>query len=106
MFPARYNAAQSFTLRLSSDSSGPSSSNNVIVAQPCAASKRFISELISWLKAWNVYVAVLVAHFTTRASSLLAYQHILYEAITKGAPQAWLKYDARFRAMAAEDHSL
>ena len=106
MFPSRYNtnASPSITLRLSSDPS--SSGDNVIVTQPRAANKRTVTDLSSWFEAWNVYAAVIIAHYPARASAIIAYQRIICEASSKSSPQAWLKYDARFRSLAAADRCL
>ena len=106
MFPSRYNtnSSPSITLRLSSDPS--SSGDNVIVTQPRAANKRTVTDLSSWFEAWNVYAAVIVAHYPARASAILAYQRIICDASSKSLPQAWLKYDSRFRSLAAADKCL
>jgi len=91
-------------LFLSSDPS--SSGDNVIVTQPRAANKRTVTDLSSWFEAWNVYAAVIIAHYPARASAIIAYQRIICEASSKSSPQAWLKYDARFRSLAAADRCL
>ena len=106
MFPARFCTAStpSLTLRLSTEPS--SGGDGVVVAQPRPASKRSVSDLSSWLEAWNGYVATLVSQFPYRAASLLAYQRIICQASLHAPPVAWLRYDSRFRALAAEDKSL
>ncbi len=106
MFPARFgpNSAPAFTLRLSSDST--SGTDGVVVAQPRPTTKRSVCNLSSWLEAWNIYAATVVSHHPQRAASLFAYQAIICQASVHAAPQAWLRYDSRFRALAAEDKTL
>ena len=106
LFPARHGTSPSpsFTLRLSSDPSAADDGGVVIAQKPTA--KRTISDLPSWMEAWNLYAQVLVLHFPTRAPALLAYQAIICSASTRFPPNCWLRYDQRFRASAATDKSL
>ena len=106
LYPARYGASTNpaFTLRLSSDPSHEP--GDVVIAQPKPASKRTITDLASWMEAWNLYVQVLVASFPERAPSLLAYQAIICSASTRFPPRLWLRYDQRFRASVAADGTL
>ena len=107
MFPARETPSSSaFTLRLSSDTSTTSDPSNVIVAQPRPLRRRTVSDLSSWLEAWNVFIAINVAHYPARALPLLAYQRIIGNAASKHPPAEWLQYDSKFRALAACDKSL
>ena len=106
MFPTRYNTniPPSFTLSLSPDPSPVG--DNILISQPRVANKRTVTDLPSWLEAWNVYVAINVAHYPARASALFTYQRVICNASSKFSPQAWLKYDSRFRSLAAADRSL
>ena len=74
MFPTRYNTniPPSFTLSLSPDPSPVV--DNILISQPRAANKRTVTDLPSWLEAWNVYVAINVARYPARAFALFAYQ--------------------------------
>ena len=58
------------------------------------------------MEAWNVYIAVLVAHYPTRASELLAYQRIICDASSHYPASCWLRYDSSFRVCAAADRSI
>ena len=106
MFPTRYNTniPPSFTLSLSPDPSPVG--DNILISQPRAANKRTVTHLPSCLEAWNVYVAIIVAHYPARPSALFAYQRIICNATSTFSPQAWLKYDSHFRSLAAADRSL
>ena len=61
LYPARYGASPSpaFTLRLSNDTSADD--GDVVIAQHKHVAKRSVSDLASWMEAWNLYVQVLVA---------------------------------------------
>ena len=105
LYPARHGASPSpsFALRLSTD---PAADGEMVIAQQKPASCRAVRDLASWLEAWNVYITVLVAHYPARAPPLLAYQRIICDASLRFPTSCWLRYDARFRACAAEDKSL
>ena len=105
LYPARHGASPSpsFALRLSTD---PDTDGEMVIAQQKPASRRAVRDLASWLEAWNVYITILVAHYPTRAPPLLAYQRIICDASLRFPTSCWLRYDARFRACAAEDKSL
>lgn len=105
LFPTRHGTspAPSFSLRLSQD---PSADGEMVIAQQKHTNRRSVCDLPSWMEAWNVYIAVLVAHDPARALPLLAYQRIICDASRHFPPRAWLRYDARFRACAAEDRAL
>ena len=106
MFTARFCTASmpSLTLRLSMEPS--SGGDGVVVVQPRPVYKRSVSNLSSWLEAWNGYVATLVSQYPYRVASLLAYQWIICQASLHSLQVAWLQYDSRFRTPAAEDKSL
>ena len=106
MFPSRCNTntPPSFILSLSPDPSFVG--DNILISQPRAANKCTVTDLPSWLEAWNVYVAIVVAPYPARAPALFAYQQIICNASSKCSPQAWLKYDSHFCSLAAADRSL
>ena len=60
-----------------------------------------IDSFSSWLDAWNVYIATIVAHNPSRASELLGYQRLIHSASKHFSTAAWLKYDVQFRTLAA-----
>ena len=78
----------------------------MVIAQPKPMPRRAIRDFSPWMEAWNIYIAVIVAQDPARAALLLAYQRIICNATLHFPPAHWLKYDARFRACAAEDKSL
>ena len=106
LYPARYGASPSpaFILRLSNDTSADD--GDVVIAQHKHVAKRSVSDLASWMEAWNLYVQILVAAYPQRAPALLAYQAIICGASSRFAPRLWLRYDQRFRASAAADSTL
>ena len=104
--PARYGASPSpaFTLRLSNDTSADD--GDVVIAQHKHVAKRSVSDLASWMEAWNLYVQVLVAAYPQRAPTLLAYQAIICGVSSRFAPRLCLRCDQRFHASAAADSTL
>ena len=106
LYPMRHGTSpfHAFTLRLSNDPAA--ADEDVVIAQQKPASRRSIRDLSSWMEAWNIYIQVLVSHFPSRASSLLAYQSIICGASIHFPPRCWLRYDQRFRASAAADKTL
>ena len=105
LYPIKHGASpsHSFSLRLSTD---PTTDGDMVIAQPKPITRRTVRDLPSWLEAWNIYIALLVSQYPARAPSLLAYQRIICHASLHFSPTHWLKYDARFRACAAEDKTL
>ena len=105
LFPARHGTtpAPSLSFRVSHDESAD---GKMVISQGRPTTRRTICDLPTWMEAWNVYVAVLVAHFPARAPALLAYQRIICDASQHFEPRHWLLYDTRFRACAAEDQTL
>ena len=65
-----------------------------------------ITSFSTWLDAWNIYIATIVAHNPARASELLGYQRLIYSASKHANTSAWLKYDAQFRTLAASNPQL
>ena len=95
LFPARHGTspAPSISFRVSRDEPAD---GEVVISQRRPTTRRTISDLPTWMEAWNVYVAVLVAHFPARAPALLAYQRIICDASQYFEPRHWLLYDTRF----------
>jgi len=56
-------------------------------------SQKCISLSPTWLKAWNIYLAIMVAHKPSKASELIAYQSIITSASRQYPIQAWLNYN-------------
>ena len=67
---------------------------------------RKISSFLTWMEAWNIYLAILIDHAPARAPQLVAYQRIITSASNQSPLAAWLNYDVRFRTLAASDPSL
>ena len=65
-----------------------------------------IDSFSSWLDAWNIYIAIIVAHNTSRASELLGYQRLIHSASKHFSTPAWLNYDVQFRTLAASNPQL
>jgi len=89
---------QSLTLQLT-----PSGDSFAI--QPTNSSKR-ITSFIDWLEAWNIFMAITVAHKPSQALQLIAYQSIISSASAHYPLNAWLNYDMHFRIMAASDPTI
>ena len=65
--------------------------------------KHSVSDLASWMEAWNLYVQVLMAAYPKRVPALLAYQAIICSTSSRFAPRLWLRYDQRFHGSTAAD---
>ena len=65
-----------------------------------------ITSFSTWLDAWNIYIATVVAHNPGRASELLGYQRLIHSASKHFNTASWLKYDAQFRTLAASNPQL
>ena len=65
-----------------------------------------ITSFSTWLDAWNIYIATVVAHNPPRASELLGYQRLIHSASKHSSTSAWLKYDAQFCTLAASNSQL
>ena len=65
-----------------------------------------INSFSSWLDAWNVYIAIIVAQNPSRASELLEYQRLIHSASKHFSTPAWLNYDVQFRTLAASNPQL
>ena len=101
MFPPPSTDA-SYTLKLRPD---PDSQSDVLITQP--KQKRLsISDLPTWLQAWNTYVMLYVNKEPHKALELLAYQRCICEAASRSPSSSWLLYDRKFRMAAALDSTL
>ena len=58
-----------------------------------------IDSFSSWLEAWNICIATVVAHNPSRASELLGYQHLIHLANKHFCASAWLNYDVQLRTL-------
>ena len=65
-----------------------------------------INSFSSWLDAWNIYIATVVAHNPSRAAELLGYQRLIHSASKHFSTSAWLNYDMQFRTLAASNSQL
>ena len=66
------------------------------------ATKR-IASFNTWMQAWNLYLAVILAHNPSRAVELFGYQRLICSANTLLPLDSWLQYDYKFRTLAAAD---
>ena len=60
-----------------------------------------INSFSTWLDAWNIDIATVVAHNPSRAAELLGYQCLIHSASKHFTISAWLNYDMQFRTLAA-----
>ena len=65
-----------------------------------------ITSFSTWLDAWNIYIATVVAHNPGQACELLEYQRLIHSASKHFGTASWLKYDAQLRMLAAPNHQL
>ena len=65
-----------------------------------------ISSFLTWMEAWNIYLAILIDHAPARAPQLVAYQRIITSVSNQYPLVAWLNYDVPFCTLAASDPSL
>ena len=66
-----------------------------------ATSCRSVTDLASWLEAWNRYLCVAIAYEPSRSLELAKYQTIVCMLFTHYPPQAGVAYDQHFRQQAA-----
>ena len=62
-----------------------------------------ITSFDTWMQAWNLYLAVILAHNPSRAVELFGYQRLICSAHTLLPLESWLQYDYKFRTPAAAD---
>jgi len=58
------------------------------------------------MEAWNIFMAITVAHKPSKALELIAYQAIITLASMQFPLTAWLNYDIQFRITAASDPTI
>ena len=66
-------------------------------------SKRQVTDITSWLEAWNHYLVCRLAHTPSMAVELAKYQAVVF---ARYPPAACIEYDRLFRQAAARDRSL
>ena len=69
-------------------------------------SKRKVSDLQSWLQAWNIYMLVRIHTAPDTALDLAKYQTLMCHLFSSYPVSACLQYDKLFRHAAARDHTL
>ena len=69
-------------------------------------SKRRVSDLQSWLEAWNVYLAIKVHSAPDLALELVKYQTSICHLFNAYSVSACLQYDKLFRHTAERDPTL
>ena len=71
-------------------------------------SQCLVTNLLSWLEPWNIFVAIRVQAFPDTAQVMLQYQPTICQLFSTYGPVAALKYDKLFRQAAAltRDHTL
>ena len=73
---------------------------------PSKRSGKVVSDLASWLEAWNRYMGVVIALHPSRALEMLKYQTLITTAFRDYPAEACIDYDRRFRQLAAKDRTL
>ena len=58
------------------------------------------------MQAWNLYLAVLLIHYSSHAVELFGYQRLICSANTLLMVHSWLQYDSKFCTLAAADPQL
>ena len=69
-------------------------------------SKRQVTDITSWLEAWNRYLVCRIAHTPSMAVELAKYQAVVCLLFARYPPAACIEYDRLFRQAAARDRSL
>lgn len=65
-----------------------------------------MTDLPSWLEAWNRYLCCHLSYFPLTALEMVKYQTLLIMLFAHHPPQHCLEYDRLFRQSAAQDTSL
>ena len=68
--------------------------------------KRQVTDLTSWLEAWNRYLVCRIAHNPPMAVELAKYQAVTCLLFARYPPAACIEYDRLFRQSAARDRSM
>ena len=67
---------------------------------------RVVTNLASWLEAWNRFVGVVVLTQPHKSLEMLKYQTLITAAFKQYPPEACIEYDCCFRQQAANDRRL
>lgn len=102
LFPLPNNDP-SYSLQLQPDPDAQS--DGFIITQP-KQKRSTITDLPTWLQAWNVYALLRVYNEPHKALDLLAYQRCICQAASRSPCSAWLLYDKKFRMAAAANPEL
>ena len=92
MFPPP-TSGPTFILQVQQDPE--SQADSLVVSRPKHRRKQ-ISNLPSWLQAWNIFIAVVISEQPHRAADFLAYQRFICEVSARAPSHAWLRYDSKF----------
>ena len=65
-----------------------------------------ITNFVSWMEAWNVYISVVLSHSPERALEMIGYQRLITTASNQLPFPKWFAYDVKFRTLAAADPTL
>ena len=65
--------------------------------------KRQVSDLSSWMEAWNIFAATRIQVAPQTALELVKYQNIIFQLFTAYSAAAALKYDKLFQQAVARD---
>ena len=57
----------------------------------------------TWMQAWNLYLAIILAHNPSQTVELFGYQWFICSVNTLLPCDSWLQYDNKFRTLAAVD---
>ena len=72
----------------------------------CKESKRVMTDLATWLEAWNRFLCCHLSYFPITALEMAKYQTLLVMLFAQYPPQHCLEYDRLFRQTTAQDPSL
>ena len=90
----------SYEIQVDSDSRGQS-----VSLVPSKSKKHRLTDLHSWLEAWNTYIRLFVFYHPHMQNALLTYQTITCSHARMFKAVDWLRYDSTFRRSAAFDHT-
>ena len=60
-----------------------------------------ITSFDTWMQAWSLYLAVILAHNPSQAVEFFGYQRLIGSAHTLLPLESWLQYGYKFRTLAA-----
>jgi len=70
----------------------PTPLGDSIAIQP-GNSHKCLTSFITWMEAWNIFMAIKVVHKPSKALELIVYQIIITSASMQYPLNAWLNYD-------------